>query len=70
MLFTEIGNGGKIYDVGEGVRLQDALSQQEQMFLGIERTTAKDKKNIRYAIIGVGSVLIVVLLAFAVNKRK
>jgi hypothetical protein len=70
MSYTDIGNGGRIYDVGEGGRLQDALSQQEQIFLGIENTIGKDKKIIRYAIIGVGSVLILVLLRFAVNKRK
>jgi hypothetical protein len=70
MSYTDIGNGGRIYDVGEGGRLQDALSQQEQIFLGIEKTTAKNKNIIRYAIIGVGSVLILVLLKFAVKKKK
>ena len=70
MAYTDVGNGGGIYDVGEGGRLQDALSQQEKIFLGIENTTAKNKKIIRYAIIGVGSVLILVLLGFAVKKKK
>jgi hypothetical protein len=70
MAFTDVGSGGRIYDVGEGSRLQDALSQQEQIFLGIENTIGKDKKIIRYAIIGVGSILILVLFRFAVNKGK
>jgi predicted ribonuclease toxin of YeeF-YezG toxin-antitoxin module len=70
MSYTDIGNGGRIYDVGEGGRLQDALSQQEQIFLGIENTIGKDKKTIRYAIVGVGSVLILVLLMVAVRKKK
>ena len=70
MAFTDVGSGGRIYDVGEGGRLQDALSQQEQIFLGIENTIGKDKKIIRYAIIGVGSILILVLFRFAVNKGK
>jgi hypothetical protein len=68
MTYTDIGNGGRIYDVGESGRLQDALNQQEQIFLGIENTVAKDKNLKRYAIIGVGSVLILVLLIIA--KRK
>jgi hypothetical protein len=70
MAYTDIGSGGRIYDVGEAGRLKDALNQQEEMFLGIEKTTAKDKDLIRYTIIGVGSVLILVLLVFAVNKKK
>lgn len=70
MAYTDVGSGGRIYDVREGGRLEDALTQQEQIFLGIENTTAKNKNIIRYAIIGVGSVLILVLLRFAVNKRK
>lgn len=70
MSYTDIGSGGRIYDVREGGRLEDALTQQEKIFLGIENTTAKNKNIIRYAIIGVGSVLILVLLRFAVNKRK
>jgi hypothetical protein len=67
---TGIGSSGRIYDVAEGGRLQDALSQQEQIFLGIENTIGKDKKIIRYAIIGVGSVLILGLLMIAVRKKK
>ena len=70
MAYTDVGSGGRIYDVGEGGRLQDAFSQQEQIFLGIENTTGKDKKIIRYAIIGVGSVLVLGLLVFAVKKKN
>ena len=70
MTYTQIGSGGRIYDVGEGGRLQDALSEQEKAFLGLEKTTAKKKDLIRYAVIGVGSVLILVLLGFAVRQRK
>jgi len=50
--------------------LEDAMNQQEQIFLGLERTTAKNKDIIRYAIIGVGSILLLVLLRFAVKKKK
>ncbi len=67
---TGIGSSGRIYDFGEAGRLDDALTQQEQVFLGLEKTTAKNKKIIRYAIIGVGSVLILVFLAIAVKKKK
>ena len=70
MTYTNVGNGGRVYDVGEGGRLQDALSQQEKIFLGIENTTSKDKKTIRYAIVAVGSILILVLLMVAVRKKK
>ena len=72
MAYTDVGSGssGRVYDVDEVGRLQDALNQQEQIFLGIENTTAKKKDLIRYTIIGVGSVLILVLLAIVVKKRK
>jgi len=70
MAYTDVGSGGRIYDVEEGGRLEDALSQQEQIFLGLENTIGKDKKIIRYAIVGVGSVLILVLLMVAVRKKK
>jgi hypothetical protein len=70
MAYTDIGSGGRIYDVNEGSRLEDAMNQQEQIFLGLEKTTAKNKDIIRYAIIGVGSILLLVLLRFAVKKKK
>jgi len=70
MGYTNIGSSGRIYDVSEGSRLEDAMNQQEQIFLGLERTTAKNKDIIRYAIIGVGSILLLVLLRFAVKKKK
>jgi hypothetical protein len=70
MAYKDIGSGGRIYDVNEGGRLEDAMYQQEQTFLGIENTIGKKKDLIRYTIIGVGSVLILVLLAIAVKKRK
>jgi hypothetical protein len=67
---TGIGSSGRVYDVGEGGRLEDALLQQEQMFLGIEKSQSKTKDVIRYTIIGVGSILILVLLRFAVKNKK
>jgi hypothetical protein len=72
MQYTDIGSdsSGRIYDVAEGARLEDALNQQEQIFLGIEKSESKKKDVIRYAIIGGGSILILVLLAFAVKKKK
>ena len=70
MAYTDVGSGGRIYDVGEVGRLEDALTQQEKIFLGIEKSQSKTKDIIRYSIIGVASVLIIVLLSFAVKKKK
>lgn len=71
MAYTDIGNGGRIYDVGEQGRLIDILNQQEEGFKGLENNSETTKKKvIRYAVIGVGSVLVLLLLNFAVNKRK
>ena len=72
MSYTDIGSSssGRIYDIAEGGRLEDALNQQEQIFLGIEKSESKKKDVIRYAIIGGASILILVLLAFAVKKKK
>jgi hypothetical protein len=72
MSYTDIGSdsSGRIYDVAEGARLEDALNQQELIFLGIEKSESKKKDVIRYAIIGGASILILVLLAFAVKKKK
>jgi len=72
MAYTDIGSGssGRIYDVGEGGRLEDALTEQEKMFLGLEKSQSKTKDIIRYVIIGAGSILILVLLNFAVKNKK
>ena len=72
MSYTDIGSdsSGRIYDVAEGGRLEDAMNQQELIFLGIEKSESKKKDVIRYAIIGGASILILVLLAFAVKKKK
>ena len=72
MPYTDVGSdsSGRIYDVAEGGRLEDALNQQELIFLGIEKSESKKKNIIRYAIIGVASVVIIVLLSFAVKKKK
>jgi hypothetical protein len=72
MSYTDIGSdsSGRIYDVAEGARLEDAMNQQELIFLGIEKSESKKKDVIRYAIIGGASILILVLLAFEVKKKK
>lgn len=70
MAYTDVGGGGRIYDIGEVGRLEDALNEQEKIFLGIEKSQSKNKDIIRYSIIGVASVLILVLLNFAVKKKK
>jgi hypothetical protein len=70
MAYTDLGGGGRIYDTGEPARLEDLLSTQEQVFLGVEKSQSKNKDIFRYAIIGVGSILILVMLAFAVKKKK
>ena len=72
MSYTDTGSSssGRIYDVGEGGRLEDALNQQELIFLGIEKSESKKKNIIRYGIIGVASVVIIVLLSFAGKKKK
>jgi len=72
MAYTDIGSSssGRIYDVAEGGRLEDALTEQEKIFLGIEKSQSKTKDIIRYSIIGVASVLILVMLNFAVKKKK
>ena len=72
MSYTDIGSdsSGRIYDVAEGGRLEDALNEQEKMFLEVEKSETKKKDIIRYAIIAGASVLILVLLSFAVKKKK
>lgn len=72
MSYKDIGSSssGRIYDVAEGSRLEDALNEQEKMFLEVEKSETKKKDIIRYAIIAGASVLILVLLSFAVKKKK
>jgi hypothetical protein len=70
MAYTDIGSGGRIYDVNEGGRLIDALNQTDLAFKGIDATTDKNKNIIRYAIVIGGSVLILALFSIVVKKKK
>jgi hypothetical protein len=70
MAYTDVGTGGRVYSVGEEDRLLDAVNRQEAGFLEIEKSITAKKDIIRYSIIGVGSILILVLLKFAIKNKK
>ena len=70
MAYTDVGTGGRVYDVGEEGRLFDAMNQQDAGFSQIEKSITAKKDIIRYSIIGIGSILILVLLKFAIKKKK
>ena len=70
MAYTDVGTGGRVYSVGEEDRLIDAVNRQEAGFAEIEKSLTAKKDIARYAIIGIGSILILVLLKFAIKKKK
>ena len=70
MAYTDVGTGGRIYSTGEEGRLLDAMNQQDLLFQQAEKSAMAKKDIIRYSIIGIGSILIIVLLRFAVKKKK
>lgn len=71
MTFTDIGSetAGRIYDVNETARLNDLADRLNNVMESADREEAKKKDLKRYAVIGVGSILIFVLLTFAIRKK-
>lgn len=62
---------GKIYDDTESKRIADFLSNQTSELEKIDKEKEfSDKKVLRYTIIIAGSVILLVLLKFLVNRKK
>lgn len=62
---------GKIYDDSESKRIADFLSNQTSELEKIDKEKEfSDKKVLRYTIIIAGSVILLVLLKFLVNRKK
>jgi hypothetical protein len=64
-----MGYSGKIYDIDEPKRLQQQLADQEKIFLGIEQEKKiGDNSLLRYAILGGGAIIVLVLLKTLMKK--
>lgn len=64
-----MGYSGKIYDIDEPKRLQQQLADQEKIFLGIEQEKKiSDNSLLRYAILGGGAIVVLVLLKTLMKK--
>ena len=62
---------GKIYDDTESKRIADFLSNQTTELEKVDKEKEfSDKKVLRYTIILTGSVLLLVLLKYLVNRKK
>jgi len=62
---------GRIYDDTESKRIADFLSNQTSELEKIDKEKEfSDKKVLRYTIIIAGSVILLVLLKFLVNRKK
>ena len=63
---------GLIYDSSEMSRIQDLLNKQEKQMVDIDKEKKNTDSNVlRYAIIGGGAVVLLVLLKIGISyKRK
>jgi hypothetical protein len=62
---------GKIYDDTESKRIADFLSNQTSELEKVDKEKEfSDKKVLRYTIILTGSVILLVLLKYLVNRKK
>lgn len=62
---------GKIYDDTESKRIEDFLSNQTSELEKIDKEKEfSDKKVLRYTIMLTGSVILLVLLKYLVNRKK
>jgi hypothetical protein len=60
---------GKIYDSEETKRLKEQLADQEKIFFGVEKEKEfGDKSLLRYAILGGGAIILLVLLKTLIKK--
>jgi hypothetical protein len=64
-----MGYSGKIYDIDEPKRIQAQLAEQDKIFSAIEREkNFGDKSLLRYAILGGGAIVLLVLLRTLIKK--
>jgi hypothetical protein len=57
-----MGYSGKIYDIDETKRLKERLAEQDKIFSSIEKEKEfGDKSLVRYALIGAGVVILLVV---------
>jgi len=57
-----MGYSGKIYDIDETSQLKEQLAEQDKIFASIENEkTFGDNSLIRYAIIGAGVIILLVV---------
>lgn len=58
-----MGYSGKIYDIDESKRLKAQLAEQDKIFSAIDKEKEfGDKSLLRYAILGGGAIVLLVLL--------
>lgn len=71
MVFTDTGisSSGLIYDINEKSRLEDFGKIFNDLAQKADYEDTKQKDAKRYAIIGVGSALILLLLVIAIRKK-
>lgn len=71
MVFTDIGSrSGVIYDADEMLRYNDLLNKLNYEAEKADLEISKKKDVIRYAIVGVGAVLVLLALKILVKNRK
>jgi hypothetical protein len=62
---------GIIYDSSEMSRIQDLLNKQEKQMVDIDKEKKNTDSNVlRYAIIGGGAVVLLVLLKIGISYKK
>lgn len=60
---------GRIYDTFENIRMDDILTNQQQLYIDDEKKLNKDKNIIRYAVVIGGAILILALLTIVVKRK-
>jgi len=71
MNYTDIGYGaGRIYDANEILRYNDLSNKLNIEAEKADLEISKKKDVIKYAIVGVGAILILVALKFLVKNKK
>lgn len=64
-----MGYSGKIYDTDETKRIQAQLDEQDKVFRSIEKEKMFGNNSLlRYAIIGGGAIVLLVLLSKFIKK--
>jgi hypothetical protein len=72
MAFTDTGisSSGLIYDVNEKSRLEDFAKTFNAIAQNTDNEERKQKDVKRYAVIGIGAVVVLLLLAVAIRKKR